>query len=101
IVLQLSDAVIVQRLSFVFLDNIEAGTIVRFEEGGADHMRTGLNRYRNIDRAIVFALHSVTQPHAGIIDDFHSFAVDKKFNLLARNIAADAEILNRKLVLAI
>src|SRR2546425_13026938 len=64
-------------------------------------MRTGSNRNRNIDRAIVFARHSLTQPHASVVDKFHSLAVNKEFNLLAGNIAADAEVLDRKLVLAI
>src|SRR5262245_49126993 len=64
-------------------------------------MRTGFDRYRYVDRAIVLAGHSLAQSHTNVIDDFDSFAVDEKLDLLAWNIGPDTKVLNRKLVLTI
>src|SRR5207253_11354289 len=55
----------------------------------------------DIHAAIVLSLHSLTQSHTNVIDLSHSFAVDDEFNLFARNISANAEVMNRKFVLSI
>ena len=57
-------------------------------------MGTGFNGYRDIDRAVILPLHSLTQSHANVTEKFHSLAVDEKFKLLAGNISTDTEVLD-------
>src|SRR5262249_48322197 len=101
IILQLGDGVVVERLPLKFLHDIEAGAIVRLEKRHADDVRAGFDRNRDIDRAVVFALHALGQSDADVVQQFHPFAIDEKFELFTRHVGADAEILNGEFVLSI
>ena len=93
VILQLRDAGIVERLSFVLLDEIKAGPVVRCQKGGAHHVRTGFHRDLHIDGAVALSS-AFPQPHANVIGEAHSLAVNDEFQLLAGNVFTDAEILD-------
>src|SRR5262249_9043486 len=71
VILQLRNAVVVERLSFVFLDNIETRPIVRLKERDTHRVRTGFDGYGNVDGPIVLSRHSLTESHTNVIDQFH------------------------------
>src|SRR5204862_1400469 len=101
IVLQLGDAIIVERLPLVFLHDVQTGPVVRLQEGGSHNVRARFDRHRNVDRAVIFTGHSLAQSDTNVVDQLHSLAINEKLYLFAGNIIADTKILDREFVFAI
>jgi hypothetical protein len=101
VVLHLRDGVVLERLAVVVADDVEARTIVRRDERRANQARTGAHRHGDVERAVGFRRHPDREADASVRPHVGPFAVDDQRQLLAGNEAADAEILQRELVLAV
>ena len=102
VILQLRDAVVFERLPIVLLDHVKTGPEVRGQEGGAHLARASLHRDCHFqDSVALICSHSLTCSHALVLEQMRSLAVDDELELLAWNEAADPEVLDRKLVLAV
>ena len=102
VVLELRDAVVLERLPIVLLDHVEAGPEVRRQERGADCPRARLDRHRDFEDAVaLIPRHPLAQTDTLVLEQVRALAVDDQLELLARNEAANAKVLNGELVLAI
>ena len=101
VVLHLRDRIVLQRLPVVVPDQIEARAIVRGNERRADKTRPGPNRNSHFKCAVSVRGHADVQADAPIRPDMRTLAIDDERELLIRNEAAYAVVLNRELVFAI
>ena len=101
IILELRDGIVLERLAIVVADDVEAGAIVGGDERRTHEARASADGDGDLERSVRFRRHPHREADAPVGPDVRALAVDDERELLAGNEAADAEVLNRELVLAV
>ena len=85
VILQLRDAVVLQRLSVVLPDRVEAGSVVGRQERGAHHPRARFHRDGHVQGPIALTGHALARSDALVFEEMRALAVDGELELLAGN----------------